>query len=117
MSLDRRSFTTFLAGLPLGETRQHTPAVMLNILGDSWHGTHHEEAPDWTRVLQHREAKLHLYGKSQAQPGRKMGHVTRFEYDGLHRLKRVTDSAPFVNQFEETFYARARTDQPLVGIQ
>ena len=65
-----------LAGLPLGDTRQHTPAVMLNILGDSWHGTHYSEAPDWPRVLQHGAAKLHLYGKSQARPGRKMGHVT-----------------------------------------
>ena len=65
-----------LAGLPLGATRQHTPAVMLNILGDSWHGSHLDQAPDWGRVLSHGEAKLHLYGKSQARPGRKMGHVT-----------------------------------------
>jgi 5-(carboxyamino)imidazole ribonucleotide synthase len=65
-----------LAGLPLGATRQHTPAVMLNILGDSWHGSHFDQAPDWDRVLSHGEAKLHLYGKSQARPGRKMGHIT-----------------------------------------
>ncbi len=65
-----------LAGLPLGDTRQHTPAVMLNILGDSWHGTHLSEAPDWPAVLRHGSAKLHLYGKSQAREGRKMGHVT-----------------------------------------
>ena len=65
-----------LAGLPLGDTRQHTPAVMLNVLGDSWRGTHLAGAPDWTRVLNHRAAKLHLYGKSQARPGRKMGHIT-----------------------------------------
>lgn len=68
--------TRILAGLPLGATRQHTPAVMLNILGDSWRGTHFEQAPDWSRVLSHGEAKLHLYGKSQARPGRKMGHIT-----------------------------------------
>ena len=65
-----------LAGLPLGDTRQHTPAVMLNVLGDSWHGPHRSEAPDWTRVLKHAQAKLHLYGKSQARTGRKMGHIT-----------------------------------------
>ena len=70
-----------LAGLPLGDTRQHTPAVMLNILGDSWHGTHHSDAPrtevpNWPAVLQHGAAKLHLYGKSQARAGRKMGHIT-----------------------------------------
>ncbi len=65
-----------LAGLPLGDTRQHTPAVMLNILGDSWRGPHQSEPPDWARVLRHGGAKLHLYGKSQARIGRKMGHVT-----------------------------------------
>ena len=65
-----------LAGLPLGDTRQHTPAVMINVLGDSWHGTHQTEAPDWPAVLQHGAAKLHLYGKSQARAGRKMGHIT-----------------------------------------
>ena len=65
-----------LAGLPLGDTRQHTPAVMLNILGESWHGAHYNQAPNWPAVLQHGAAKLHRYGKSQARPGRKMGHVT-----------------------------------------
>ena len=49
---------------------------MLNVLGDSWHGTHLTEAPNWPAVLQHGAAKLHLYGKSQARPGRKMGHIT-----------------------------------------
>ena len=65
-----------LAGLPLGDTRQHTPAVMLNILGDGWTGSHAAQAPHWERVLALGQAKLHLYGKSQARPGRKMGHVT-----------------------------------------
>ena len=61
-----------LAGLPLGDPSQHTPAVMLNILGDAWAlGT-----PDWIQVLREGRAKLHLYGKSNARPGRKMGHVT-----------------------------------------
>jgi len=65
-----------LAGLPLGDTRQHTPAVMLNILGESWRGSHAADPPPWERLLGHGSAKLHLYGKSQARPGRKMGHVT-----------------------------------------
>jgi 5-(carboxyamino)imidazole ribonucleotide synthase len=65
-----------LAGLPLGDTRQHTPAVMLNILGESWRGSHAGEPPHWEQLLGHGSAKLHLYGKSQARPGRKMGHVT-----------------------------------------
>jgi 5-(carboxyamino)imidazole ribonucleotide synthase len=50
---------------------------MLNLLGDVWYGDAGAPAePDWTRVLRHPEAKLHLYGKSEARRGRKMGHVT-----------------------------------------
>jgi 5-(carboxyamino)imidazole ribonucleotide synthase len=61
-----------LAGLPLGSTQLHSSAVMLNLLGERWNGA----APDWAHVLAHGKAKLHLYGKSQARPGRKMGHIT-----------------------------------------
>lgn len=68
-----------LAGLPLGGTRQHLPAVMVNLLGDVWFAGHDAKAPrepDWTQVLRHPQAKLHLYGKAHARRGRKMGHVT-----------------------------------------
>ena len=67
-----------LAGLPLGDTRQHMPAVMLNLLGDIWFeaGSDTPREPDWTEVLRHPQAKLHLYGKEEARRGRKMGHVT-----------------------------------------
>jgi 5-(carboxyamino)imidazole ribonucleotide synthase len=67
-----------LAGLPLGSVALHSPAVMLNLLGDCWLGADGSAArePDWTRVLRHPRAKLHLYGKSQPRCGRKMGHVT-----------------------------------------
>lgn len=66
-----------LAGLPLGATRQHSPAVMLNLLGDVWYrGASRPSEPDWSAVLRHPQAKLHLYGKTEARPGRKMGHVT-----------------------------------------
>jgi 5-(carboxyamino)imidazole ribonucleotide synthase len=68
-----------LAGLPLGSVQLHGPAVMLNLLGDCWFdGADAPRArePDWTRVLRHPCAKLHLYGKSQPRRGRKMGHVT-----------------------------------------
>jgi 5-(carboxyamino)imidazole ribonucleotide synthase len=61
-----------LAGMPLGATTQHAPAVMLNLLGDVWC----DGEPDWTSVLALPTAKLHLYGKVDARPGRKMGHVT-----------------------------------------
>ncbi len=61
-----------LCGLPLGETAQHSAAVMVNLLGDLWqHGE-----PNWNLVLRHPAAKLHLYGKAEARPGRKMGHFT-----------------------------------------
>lgn len=68
-----------LAGLPLGDTRQHEPAVMVNLLGDIWFddglATDVRE-PDWSQVLRHPAAKLHLYGKALPRRGRKMGHVT-----------------------------------------
>jgi len=62
-----------LCGLPLGDTRLHCPVVMVNLLGDIW-----PEAgePPWNVVLSHPDAKLHLYGKREARPGRKMGHFT-----------------------------------------
>jgi 5-(carboxyamino)imidazole ribonucleotide synthase len=62
-----------LAGLPLQVPRVHSPAVMLNLLGDLWQGG---AAPDWRRVLALPGAHLHLYGKAQARAGRKMGHLT-----------------------------------------
>ncbi len=68
-----------LAGLPLGAPHQHLPAVMVNLLGDVWFadaGADAPREPDWTRVLRHPQAKLHLYGKAEARRGRKMGHVT-----------------------------------------
>jgi 5-(carboxyamino)imidazole ribonucleotide synthase len=61
-----------LAKLPLGDTSLHCPAAMVNILGDVWQSGE----PDWRKVLSHPRAKLHLYGKAQARPGRKMGHFT-----------------------------------------
>jgi len=67
-----------LAGLPLGDTRQHEPAVMVNLLGDVWFegASAAPREPDWTCVLRHPQAKLHLYGKAEPRRGRKMGHVT-----------------------------------------
>ena len=67
-----------MARLPLGEPRQHSPSVMLNILGDIWFGGADGQAsePRWDRVLALPGAHLHLYGKAEARPGRKMGHIT-----------------------------------------
>src|SRR5205823_3528401 len=67
-----------LAGLPLGDTRQHESAVMVNLLGDVWFAGEGAAArePEWAHVLRHPAAKLHLYGKAEPRRGRKMGHVT-----------------------------------------
>jgi 5-(carboxyamino)imidazole ribonucleotide synthase len=68
-----------LAGMPLGATHQHEPAVMVNLLGDIWFaspGAAAPREPDWRCVLHHPRAKLHLYGKAEPRRGRKMGHVT-----------------------------------------
>lgn len=65
-----------LAGLPMGATAQMAPAVMLNILGDIWFHNGQRREPAWAEVLRIGGTKLHLYGKTEARPGRKMGHVT-----------------------------------------
>ncbi|MFN3593097.1 MAG: 5-(carboxyamino)imidazole ribonucleotide synthase [Thiobacillaceae bacterium] len=58
-----------LCGLPLGDTRLLSPVVMVNLLGDIW-----ARGPRWEALLKHPGVKLHLYGKAEARPGRKMGH-------------------------------------------
>ena len=67
-----------MAGLPLGDARQHSPAVMLNLLGDVWfeQGSKTPREPAWDKVLALPGANLHLYGKDDPRHGRKMGHVT-----------------------------------------
>jgi len=66
-----------LAGLPLVQPRQHSDAVMLNLLGDLWLAAGDaERTPPWGDVLALPGAHLHLYGKLSARKGRKMGHLT-----------------------------------------
>jgi 5-(carboxyamino)imidazole ribonucleotide synthase len=65
-----------LAGLPLVAPRQHSPAIMLNLLGDLWfQGGDQERTPPWQDVLALPGTHLHLYGKNSARRGRKMGHL------------------------------------------
>jgi 5-(carboxyamino)imidazole ribonucleotide synthase len=59
-----------VCGLPLGQTRLLTPVVMRNVLGDVWQ----EGEPDWASLLALPGLRLHLYGKAEPRPGRKMGH-------------------------------------------
>jgi len=81
-----------MAGLPLTQPRQHSPAVMLNLLGDIWleklgsepnllapnklgSDPNFSNLPAWNKVLALPGTHLHLYGKSEARKGRKMGHI------------------------------------------
>ncbi|MEP6704159.1 MAG: ATP-grasp domain-containing protein, partial [Acidobacteriota bacterium] len=61
-----------VCGLPLGSPEFHKPAAMANLLGDSWQNGE----PQWGRALEIPGVNLHLYGKAEARPGRKMGHIT-----------------------------------------
>lgn len=67
-----------LASLPLLQPRQHSPAIMLNILGDLWFkdGQSEPVTPNWGAALAYPGVHLHLYGKQEARKGRKMGHIT-----------------------------------------
>jgi 5-(carboxyamino)imidazole ribonucleotide synthase len=82
-----------MVGLPLTQPRQHSPAVMLNLLGDIWleklgsepnlfvpnklgSDPNFSNLPAWNKVLALPGTHLHLYGKSEARKGRKMGHLT-----------------------------------------
>ena len=73
-----------VCGLPLGDTTPHAGAAMANLLGDLWM----DGQPNWAAALQW-GAKLHLYGKREARPGRKMGHLTAL---GPHALEIVTQA-------------------------
>ena len=72
-----------LAGLPLNTPRQHSPTIMVNLLGDLWfdangvrtQASEHPVSPPWDAVLAVPGTHLHLYGKTSARKGRKMGHL------------------------------------------
>ncbi len=65
-----------MAGLPLTAPRQHSPATMLNLLGELWFAGGGQAAePPWHQVLGLPGCHLHLYGKAEPKPGRKMGHL------------------------------------------
>jgi 5-(carboxyamino)imidazole ribonucleotide synthase len=61
-----------VCGLAAGSCRLHTPVAMWNVLGDIWP---EDGIPQWNAMLKLEQAKLHLYGKKEARPGRKMGHI------------------------------------------
>lgn len=67
-----------VCGLPLGPVGVREPTVMVNLLGDAWRWREGQVAgdPNWRAILSEPRAKLHLYGKAEPRPGRKMGHFT-----------------------------------------
>ena len=66
-----------MAGLPLVPPRLHSASVMLNLLGDLWFSNGAQAIdPAWSQVLALQGVHLHLYGKTEARMGRKMGHLT-----------------------------------------
>lgn len=74
-----------ICGLPLGDPRALTGAVMVNLIGDLWQAG----PPPWEHVLALPEARLHLYGKDLAAPGRKMGHVVLLDDDTDRALEKA----------------------------
>lgn len=74
-----------ICGLPLGSTEFVRPAAMANLLGDWWF----PDSPDWSAALSFPEVKLHLYGKADARPGRKMGHLTAMARTQNEAIDRV----------------------------
>ncbi len=74
-----------VCGLPLGSTEFYRPAAIANLLGDEWNGGE----PNWAAALAAENVQLHLYGKADPRPGRKMGHLTATCVTGQQAAERV----------------------------
>jgi 5-(carboxyamino)imidazole ribonucleotide synthase len=74
-----------VCGLPLGDTAYLCPAAMVNLLGDLWQ----YGEPDWEALAHYPAVKLHLYGKRQPRPGRKMGHLTALASTASEAVNKV----------------------------
>jgi 5-(carboxyamino)imidazole ribonucleotide synthase len=75
-----------VCGLPLGFPELLRPCAMANLLGDVWQGGE----PDWAAAAAFGDVKIHLYGKAEPRPGRKMGHLTAFGATPDEALATVT---------------------------
>jgi 5-(carboxyamino)imidazole ribonucleotide synthase len=83
-----------MAGLPLTLPRLHSACVMLNLLGDLWlSGSNTPLEPDWSQLLALPGTHLHLYGKTEARRGRKMGHLTVTATDITHARQTALQAA------------------------
>ncbi|MBN8706588.1 MAG: 5-(carboxyamino)imidazole ribonucleotide synthase [Bacteroidetes bacterium] len=83
-----------ICGLPLGNTEPYSPGIMVNILGDSWNGGE----PNWKYLLSMDFVNLHLYGKMDPKPGRKMGHVVKTnpgtDFSDFDRIRQILKIPP-----------------------
>ena len=77
-----------VCGLDLGATVFFKPVAMANLLGDLWE----KGEPNWSNALQFPNVKLHLYGKAEARPGRKMGHLTALAETAEEAVKIVREA-------------------------
>jgi 5-(carboxyamino)imidazole ribonucleotide synthase len=75
-----------VCGMPLGSTEILRPSAMANLLGDLWQGGE----PNWGAALGVEGVHLHLYGKRQPRPRRKMGHLTALGHTPEAAIKAVT---------------------------
>ena len=95
-----------MVGLPLRPVRLHSPAAMINLLGDAWQAQGASREPDWGAVLSIPGTRLHLYGKAQARMGRKMGHlnITGVSLEEVRarrdQVAQVLGLAPFASPHE-----------------
>lgn len=83
-----------VCGLPLGAVTQLSPAAMANLLGDLWDAGE----PDWMAAAGVADVKLHLYGKLEARPGRKMGHLTALAGSTERALADVTNARAMLSR-------------------
>jgi 5-(carboxyamino)imidazole ribonucleotide synthase len=77
-----------VCGLPLGSSAMHRPAAMANLLGDIWS----TGEPNWPAACAFPDVKLHLYGKLEPRPGRKMGHLTALNHDADEAYRTVINA-------------------------
>jgi 5-(carboxyamino)imidazole ribonucleotide synthase len=83
-----------VCGLPLGSTAMHRPAAMANLLGGLWSNGE----PDWRAACAYPDVKLHLYGKLEPRPGRKMGHLTALNHDAEEAYRTVLEARQSLTQ-------------------
>jgi 5-(carboxyamino)imidazole ribonucleotide synthase len=90
-----------LCGLPLGEARAHSVAVMVNILGDLWYDGDKYHEPDWSKLHAYPNLKLHFYGKHHARHGRKMAHFTVIDSDFDRAVKAAMEARAAIGIVDE----------------